>query len=436
MPFWRKLFPLVFLFAMVDGFIGNWSYPARLPLLYKDFLVIILYANFLMKVEVGPWMSAFMSRFGNVPFALLMLFFLIGILQVFNPLSANPFVGILGLKITYLYIPLAFVAYVYFDSYKTVYSFLKKIVYFSMLINAFGLYQFVRGPGFLINTFGPGFERAVTMAALEGAKLESFVRIIGTFASTGQYTAFLIMNIMLTFGLMFSAETTRDKRIAYAAQMLNFFALLGTGSRGGVLFLGVEIVVFALISKYARPVISAVFVIGLSLYLGFSWLGASVMARFDTLKDVRTIRQRTYVATTGIFSSYLEKYPMGLGLGAASIASRHMTGGTLKNVILVENFPSKLQVETGMPGVCIFYLFLFSLYGKWAKWVGDIGRDSVLCAVLTAYGLTFLTINSFIGILDSPPGYFFIWMIIGLLVRMTTLADEDYQRSLEQPTQD
>ena len=204
---WRRLFPVIFLFTMVDGFISNWLYPARLPLLYRDFLIIGVYGLFISQEPAGQWVSQLRERAGPGAWFLAMSFMVVGLLEVFNPLSPDLLVGLLGLKVLFLYWPLAILAYAYVDSLERARGLAKAIVFFSVPISLFGLYQFRQGPEFLVSTFGPGFERATVMAWIEGiGPDDSFLRIIGTFPSSGQFGSFIQINAMLCFGLLFSTK--------------------------------------------------------------------------------------------------------------------------------------------------------------------------------------------------------------------------------------
>ena len=80
------------------------------------------------------------------------------------------------------------------------------------------------------------------------------------------------------------------------------------------------------------------------------------------------IQERTFTTTSAMFVDYLDRYPIGIGLGAASQASRYLPGleGTR---ILVENYASKLQVETGFRGASLLWISgvnLFAVVGTLA----------------------------------------------------------------------
>ena len=429
---WRRLFPAIFLFTMVDGFISNWLYPARLPLLYRDFLIIGVYGLFINQEPVGAWVTQLRERVGRGAWFLAMSFMVVGLLQVFNPSSPDVLVWLLGLKVLFLYWPLAILAYAYVDSLDRARGLLKAIVYVSVPINLFGLYQFWRGPEFLVSTFGPGFERATIMAWIEGiGPDDSFLRIIGTFASTGQFSGFLLINAMFCFALLFSAKERRESLIVSGCAVLSFLAMLATGSRGGLVALVVEAALFALLCHRARQALVVALLISVSLYYGFDWLSENVSTRFETLRDIEMVRHRTVDTTSAQFVEVFREYPFGRGLGTASMAARHLLGEGSSDWTMVENYLSKLQMETGILGVLLFYLFMGVLSIRWLQdWLKTLegpARDLVLA--LAAYCLTLFVTGGLFGGLDTPPQSVFLWALIGIAARLSAISSALRQKA-------
>ncbi len=409
---------------MVDGFISNWLYPARLPLLYRDFLIIGVYGLFISEESLGRWVTQLRERIGPGAWFFAMSFIVVGLLQVLNPLSPDVLVWLLGLKVLFLYWPLAILAYAYVDNLDRARGLIKAIVYFSAPISLFGLYQFWRGPEFLVSTFGPGFERATLMAHIEGIQAQdSFLRIIGTFASTGQFSSFLLINTMFSFALLFSTKDKRERLIVIGCAVLNFLALLATGSRGALAVLVIEAFVFALLCRRARQPLVVALLIGVSLYFGFNWLGENVVTRFESLRDMEMVRHRTLDTTSAMFVDIFNEYPLGRGLGTASVAARHLLGEESSGWGMVENYLSKLQMETGILGVLLFYLFLGVLSIRWLRaWLTPLeghARDLVLA--LAAYCLTLFVTGGLFGGLDTPPQSVFLWALIGIAARFSVL---------------
>jgi O-antigen ligase len=430
---WRSIFPWVFLFSCVDGFIANWLYPDRLALLYRDFLVLGVYLLFLSREPAGKWLGQLRSRLGPGSWVFALSFLVVGILQVFNPLSPGVLVGLLGLKVQFLYWPLALLAFAWIEDLEKARSLLKTIVYLSIPINLFGLYQFWQGPEFLTATFGPGFERAIVVAHIEGISAEeSFLRVIGTFASSGQYSSFLLINAMFCFALMFSTRNMREWVFFGGCAVLNFLALLATGSRGALLVLLAQAVMYAVLCHRARRVLIVASLVGLSLYYGFDWMGEPVARRFESARDISMIRHRTVETTAAMFVNVLDEYPLGKGLGTASNATRHLLGEDSTGWELVENHLTKLQMETGIFGVFFFYGVVVLLILRWVRrWHQPMGASTFdLIAPIAAYCLTALLLSFVIGGFDSPPQSVFFWALVGMVAKLSALTRLAKQRAV------
>jgi len=422
---WRRLFPLIFLFSCVDGFISNWMYPNRLPLLYRDFLILAVYVMFLVREPALQWTLRLRERIGTTAWLLATAFLCVGVIQVFNPLGPGLLVGLLGFKILFFYWPLALLAFAYTDSLERARRLAALIVLLSIPLNLFGLYQFWQGPEFLQSAFGPGFERATTMAYIEELESdESFVRVIATFASTGQYTAFLLVNSMLAIALFFTAGLRSAGALWAGCSLLNVLGMLVTGSRTGLAALAVEIVLVLVLYRRTWRVLAIGVVAAAGLYYGFIWLGENVALRFESLANVEMVRHRTLETTTGMFVMLLERYPFGRGLGTGSTASRHLLGEDNGDWELVENDPSKLQLETGILGVGVFYGLLIALGLRWlGRWRRSLVEPILgFAAPLSAYCLTKMAFAFIVGGFDSPPASVFFWALVGMVARLSASA--------------
>jgi hypothetical protein len=421
---WRRFFPLILLFSCVDGFISNWMYPDRLALLYRDVLILGVYVMFLLREPVSAWAGRLRERVGTPAWFLATAFLCVGVIQIVNPLLPGVLVGILGFKVLFFYWPLALLAFAYVDSLERARRLAATIVLFSIPINLFGLYQFWQGPEFLVSTFGPGFERATVLAHIEEIESEdSFVRVIATFASTGQYTGFLLVNSMLTIALFFTAERARAATIWTGCSLLNVLGMLATGSRGGLVGLAAEAALVVILYRRTWRPLAMAAVAAVGLYYGFGWLGGTVAQRFESLGNVEMVRQRTLETTSKMFAILLDRYPLGRGLGTGSTASRHLLGEDSGDWELVENDLSKLQLETGIVGVVAFYLFILALGMRWLGRWHRSADDRVLgfMVPLSACCLTKMAFAFITGGFDSPPGSVFFWVILGTVARLSAL---------------
>lgn len=411
------------LFSCVDGFIANLFYPAKLPMLYRDILALGTYLLFFFQEPAGQWVGRLQKRMGPLVWGFGLLFFFICVLQVFNPFLPNLAVGLLGLKIAVFYWPLLWLSYAYHDDLQTTRRFLWWIVALSVPIHLFGIYQFIAGPEYLIDTFGPGFERAVVLAFFEGATVEidSYVRVLGTFASSGQYAAFVIFDAVYIFALLLSSHKRGERLFLRVIAVLNFVALLATGSRGGLLALALATLIMGLFYSGLRRFISLALLMGVSLFFGFHSMGEAVTRRFETLREIDMITERTIDTNPLQFTELFKKAPLGMGVGMGSTAARHLMGEDQSDIQLVENHPSKLQLETGIAGVIAFYCFALSLIWQLlSRWRNFSDKNAgALLGPLSAYCLSALLLSFLVGGFDSPPASLFFWATMGLIARVS-----------------
>jgi hypothetical protein len=323
----------------------------------------------------------------------------------------------------FFYWPLAILAYAYVDSLDRLERFMKAIVYLSIPICLLGIYQFFQGPDFMIRVFGEGFRRAVVMT---GGWHHEFLRVFGTFASSGQFTQFLVINIMFIFALLFSVTKGPERIIMIGCLVLNYISILCTGSRGGLLLLFPTAFLFAILCRWLWRSFFIAFLLAISLGFGFNYLGKAVVGRFETVKDVEMVRGRTIEGTVATFKMYLDEHPFGKGLGTGTLVSRHLYKESPTDIEFIETGPAKLQCELGIIGVVLFYLLLFNLFihwiGNWLKFIDR--RNQIFVAALSAYCWTIFGFALF-GIIDNPPIGIFLWAEIGIVAKLATFQSDD-----------
>lgn len=420
--FWTSLFPLIYLYTVIDGFFSNLFYPAKMPYLYKDILILVTFFFFFINEHSGRWTGLLRRQLGGSVWMSAMLFLLIGFFQMFNPLSPGLLIGILGFKVIYFYWILALMAFVYFDSYEKIMKFMDRIFVFSVPVNIFGLAQYVIGPALLYQVFGPKPHVRIDIAAVGDYSYEqSFLRVIGTFGSSGQYGNFLVINAIFGFLLLFSNYIPRRKKWIYAAmQGLNFVALLASGSRSSFIFIVLTMILFYRICRQMRVGGVTLILAGLIMLGGFKLLGSRVVERYQSLGQLDQVQQRTAKVTAKMYFELLEKYPMGRGLGSASTAATHLGKFESAGFQLIENYPSKLQSEVGAAGVLCYYLFIFALTARlrdyWLRFVGP--REYMLACMLASYLFVQFWVAGVFFIVDSPPVPIFLWTFVGMIARM------------------
>jgi hypothetical protein len=426
---WRLMLPILCVQILVDGFFIYWIYQFKGMHFVKDALLILTYLFLFMKEPVRLWFDRLGKAMGpGVVFAMGMLA-VIGLLQIFNPLAPGLLRGILGLKIMFL--PWAFIllGFIYADDETKIEGLFRIVAFVSIPINIFGLMQFFNESDFMVRNFGPGFIYTTQIANIYGVKsTESFVRIIGTFPSSAHYAQFLGMNTLFCYALL---QTNRKQRPVFLAILvLNIFALLGTGSRGGFLALILMMLLMGFLSRKLGFMVIAALIFIATVTFGFQAMGKNVAKRFESTTKAGKVRERTIEATPRLFLELLEKDPLGRGIGAASQAARHL-GGQEGKFQLIENYLSKLQFEIGVMGVAVFYIFIFCLLSRWFnEWLRAITSANlyILALAMTAYSTVELTVGVLFSGIDTPPNSLYLWLFIGITARIWTYNKPQFQR--------
>ncbi len=423
--FWRNFFLFMVLQIIIDGFMIKFFFPNVIWHFVKDFLLVLTFIFFVLGEPVKNALNSFGNRVGIGVVMTMSALFLVGLAQVFNPLSPGLVRGLLGLKLMFLPWLIIPMAYVYAENFEAIEKFAKTTVICSIPASIFGIIQYIKGPSYMVATFGPGFEATSIVAMISGfSEKESFFRVIGTFATSALYAQFLAANIMLCFGLIFSKS--RPRYLWLAALFLSFFVLLTTGSRAGFIMLLSMVGAFALLLKKGRPMIIGFLLLGFGFYMGISVLNPAMGKRYASAFETENFKGRTYGTTSQEFPLLLGKYPMGKGIGAASQASRYL-GKVQGQFNLIENYTSKLQLELGIMGVLIFYLFAGILFFRWRGWLKQCEdiydeRIRVFAAIFTAHILGIFVSGAFP---ESTANYIFVWSFIGFMARIATQAEID-----------
>lgn len=395
----------------------------------KDFFFILTLLFFIMKEPVRDWMASIGESFGNGLSTCLSALVLVGIAQVFNPLSPGLLRGVLGIKLMFMPMLGIILGFAFINNSEELKKFLAFIAYASIPVNALGMIQYINGPNFMIQHFGPGFALNSMLAFIHDVKAgESFMRIFATFASSAHYALFLSMNTLVCMGLV-SADSRR--RIIWLGILgLNFFALLGTGSRGGFLMTLSMICIFLFLTrKNAGVLMSSLLVPVLCIGVGFGVMRKSVSQRFQSGVKIENLRERTIDTAPRQFLEYVNKYPLGKGIGAASQASRYL-GKMEGKFNLVENYISKIQLELGIVGVLVFYMFMAMILLRWfTHWLPPPHYAQtelyLLCAALSAYGFGQFLIGTLFSSIDTPPASFFLWIFMGIMMRVPYILQNE-----------
>jgi len=413
-PLVRALVHFTFFYTCVEGLVVNVMFPAKLPFIYKDLVLILIYLGVVLP-NFGSVVS--LSPLANRLTGTLALF--IGILLVYMvvPSPVNVLSELVALKQRIFYIPLILVAYFFIRSVDDLKWLISAMAAYAIGVSFFGIYLFFAGPGGLAR-LGAGYS-AVIFAAQ--TSVETW-RVPGTFTSPGQYGVYLMANLLFVAGLLLLPRLERWVRVlGLFAIMSIVLAMLASGSRAPIVLAtaGLAFVLTAS-GRLGRGAVWALLLYGIMAY-GFIVFGPGVQDRIGSIASSEHLArfERTYFGQ--LFLPSLLEYPLGRGLGLATIGARHFA--ELFQVVLVESYLGILAVETGWPGLLAFVAvelaalqLIFRHYRLMAA-----SPDGFLWLTLATYvGLTIAILPVSTGI-DHAPTNFYFWFAVGAIIRLVEI---------------
>src|SRR6266581_416831 len=200
----------------------------------KDVFAAVVYLSFFLayrRKQVASFRPPFL-----VP---LLLFVWFGVMQVFNPASTNLMYGVLGLKLFFYYIPLLFVGYALLNSEAELRQFFFVNMILAVIIVSLGIAQAIIGHTFL-NPANPADEIRELSTLYRVSPISGLImyRPTSVFVSTGRFGNFLLVTWLLVFGFSgyLLLRHKRGRTLAFIVLALTVAGLALCSSRGVVLW--------------------------------------------------------------------------------------------------------------------------------------------------------------------------------------------------------
>lgn len=424
----RVLVHFAFFYTCVEGLVINVLYPATLPFIYKDIVLVVIYGAVLLPNldrVISP--SPLATRLNG------MLVLFAGILAIYMvvPSPVNTMSELVAVKQRLFYVPLIVVAWFFIRSVDDLKGLLGAMAIYAIGVSLFGIYLFFVGPEGLRH-LGGSFSAIIYTPP--GPSQISDWRVPGTFTSPGQYGGYLMTNLIFVGGLLMTPKAERWLRVVGIVSVVTIvLAMLVSGSRAPLVLGTAGLGLVAIASgRLSRGAMWALLLYGVFAY-GFVVFGPGVQDRMGSIVASQNLVrfQKTYFGQ--LFLPSLFANPLGSGLGLATIGARHFAD--LYQVVLVESYLGILAVETGWPGLIAFILvelsilqIIFSQYRLMTT-----SPYGMLWFALAVYvGLTILTLPVSTAI-DHAPSNFYFWFAVGALIR---LAELEYWRLWELQNED
>lgn len=360
---WRPAVQLAMVVLVLEGAIRKWLLVEAQDIIYfgKDVLLLAAYGGFLAHRRRlrDRWVPPATGLYATLLFSALY-----GLLEVFNPRLPNFFVGLIGFKSYFLYVPLLFVVPAVFPTDAALARFLRRFLWLSIPVGLLAVAQFFSPPSSILNTYARPTDDPISAVTFGSS---SFVRVTGTFSFISGYSAYLTAIVMLALAALATTRwRLRGNLEVYLALGLSILGMLMTGSRGPVVIVGALFPLYWWLAV-AREKKSGATVARLAIGLALLAVFVSVVGR----DAFGAFRGRTVAAGDELsgrislpFTSPLATLPdagiFGYGIGATHQAATAVTKDRIPfswlDGHLIEVETGRVMLELGPLGFFLVYL--------------------------------------------------------------------------------
>jgi hypothetical protein len=412
----RALLHVMLFYTCIEGLVINILYPAPLPYIYKDFVILGAYTLLLMadaRNFFAPSPTVERLLMPMIAFALVIL------LYILMP-GGMSFGAMVAVKQRLFYLPLIMAGYWFVRQEQDLEFCFGMLALYAIGVSLFGIYLYFAGPEGLRQLGASYSAEILTAAGATGT--EQYWRVPGTFNSPGQYGAYLLFNGLIAAALLLGRDTARHwKVIAAVSAFFVVLAILVSGSRTPFLMLTAAVGVIMLYTgRFGK--LATWSIAGYAAFaLGVVFFGVGIRERFGSIVSYEHIErfQATYFGQ--MFMPALLQNPLGRGLGVATIGARHF--GQWSEVDLMESYLGIIAVETGWLGVVAFtwlalvvllmlrklrvFMSTSPMYPQW-----------LTLSVYVALTLGMVTVGT--GP-DHAPMNMYLWFSLGVAIRLADL---------------
>jgi hypothetical protein len=445
---WRTGLLLFFVWLLLEDLPRKYLGNNMAVYFSKDVLAVMAYTGFAVALRKGD------VPLPRLPFALpLAAFMALGVVQAFNPSSPSPLYGLVGLKVYFFYVPLVLLGYALVRSQVELARALVGLSIAVLLIGSLGIAQGIVGLDFLNpEQLAPELQslgRETRISPLTG---RTFPRATSVFVSEARQGSFMLLSFVIGSGaaLFMTLRGERWRSIALTAAAVALSALVFHGSRAGVLYAAVSVVVlsaaFVWLAGYGAAARRQVALAVAGVACVTLAVGAALLAFFPSSVAARWA---LYVETISPWSPASELgwrlwgYPtmylrgvvesgyalLGRGIGTASLGTEYVrvTFGVPSPGFPAESGLATLLLELGLLGPILWVAWsgalVASAWGVVRRLRGTnlfpVGAAILWFAFLLLFPFTYGALNAYQNYLYNA----FFWLLLGVLYRLPSLAE-------------
>jgi hypothetical protein len=447
---WRFGIPILFVWLALEDLLRKYVGNSLVIYAVKDVLFLIILTSYFLE----GWKRR-EEPFKNPVRVPLLLWFGWAIADSFNSQITNFAVPVLGLRMSFLYIPLIYLGYHFFRDEARLKKFSLYMLEVGAVVSVLGIIQSVIGLNFLNPIADDPYLRLRLIRYVPGTH-EEILRPTGTFVDAGRFAQYLFVVAFIGLGLLaylYATQGTKGRKLILlplTCWMLVLAGIFVSAQRSIIALLAIAFL--ALIPAYIfskqgrvrvhnlRPIIRAVLAGTLAMVVLYAWFPDrfSNVFRFYDL-TINPQSQYAEVGTRGtgywntITYSYEQSGLIGHGTGSASLGLQYLykavTESAYAAIAHTEGGYAGVLWEWGAIGLvlwlwwtCILVLAMFRkmivLRGTPYYWLGVSILLFSICFLFPLFYLGFQTYQNYVS-------QAFFYFLIGLFFRLPALAEKD-----------
>jgi hypothetical protein len=431
---WRQAVQMAMVVLVLEGAVRKWLFVEAQDIIYfgKDVLLLAAYGGYLANRPRlrDRWVPPAPALYFTLTVAAVF-----GLFEVFNPLLPNFFVGLIGFKSYFLYVPLIFILPAVFPNDEALARFLRRFLLLSIPVDLLAVAQFFSPPTSILNTYARASDDPISAVTFGSS---AFVRVTGTFSFISGYSAYLTAIVMLALAALATTQwRLRGNLTVYLALGLAVVGMLMTGSRGPVVIIAILFPLYWWLAVARERKSGATLVrlaIGVVLLAGFvGVIGRDALGAFRgrTVASGDEFSGRITTPFTAPFATLQDAGPFGYGIGATHQAATAVTKGIVPyswlEGHLIEVESGRVMLELGPIG---FFLVYFVRIYLAAYAFGQVFKLRTRFHRAVAIGSLLFFLSAIPGgaVFDVTSDVYY-WFFAGLLVLAVRLDREAVQKA-------
>jgi hypothetical protein len=445
---WRLGVFTFFVWILFEDFVRKWLGNEMALYFVKDVLIGITYLSYFLFV----WRFR-QERVRNQLRVPLLMMFGWACAQSVNAGVSDILVPVVGLRMSFLYVPMLYLGYSFFRDERELKRFFILTLTLSIFVSVLGIVQSIVGVEFLNPESAPNL-RLTLIRVAPGSNL-LVPRPTSTFVDPGRYAQYLFIIVYVGFGILGYILTQRPKAslrlrlLIILSWVVALVALFISGQRAAIvwLILSVPVVGGAYLygmgpqrrARHRFPASRLLFTGALGLYLVSVFFPLRYQAVFDFYqKTINPTSQYSEFETRprsywgDIVKAFQSSGLTGHGTGTASLGLQYIASYRTGQVIDVHNdrtgvynteggYASVLW-EWGVVGLCLWLLWTTLLLYKLIQEVRRLRHTRfywlAVAVTLYAFFLLFPWFYFGIQVYQQYVAQAFLWFMVGMVFRL------------------